>query len=280
MAVIWLVSYPKSGNTWTRAFLTAYMHAGKVNINRLVARTAGSRRMIDNHLGIDTFVRPIPEIENLRPEAYRRVSARSAKAGHDPILIKVHDVWKTTGRGEPLFPREITRAIVYIVRDPLDVAVSFAHHLGVPPDKAAEHLCNERFTLSIFGPSLKQQVPQQIASWKTHVESWLDRSGQVVYLMKYEDMKADPPKAFSGMLQHLGMPMNPELFAQSVKASSLPALQAQELLAGFQEKSISADTAFFREGKVGVGEKILSPPARAQILSYCGDAMRRLGYLK
>ena len=279
MSVIWLVSYPKSGNTWTRAFLTAYLNGGQVNINSLLAPTAGARRPIDRLLGIDSLAYPTGEIESLRPEVYRRMNARALRNGRDPIMVKVHDLWKVTPRGEPLFPPEITRSVVYIVRNPIDVAASFAHHLGIPPDKAAEHVCNETFTLALFGFGLKQQVPQLLGSWRTHMQSWLDRPGQAVYLMKYEDMRKDPAAAFTALMAHIGLEKHPAIFDQALRASSLPALQAQELISGFREKSIASDTAFFRQGKVGTGDKELSVKARAHIMSYCGDQMRRLGYL-
>jgi aryl sulfotransferase len=279
--IVWLVSYPKSGNTWARAFLAAYLRPEQaLDINNLrLGRNAGSRDFLDKLLGVNTAALPVPRVEALRPEAYRVVSRRADARGR-PAFVKVHDCWKMTPWKEPLFPPAISQLAVYIARDPRDCAVSFAHHLGIEPAKMTENICNELFTLCVHGSSSKDQVPQLLRSWKSHVESWLETSPVPKHLMKYEEMLQDPQKAFRGLLAALNVPIDDARLAAAVKRASLPALQAQELLHGFNEKSKNADTPFFRSGKAGSHAKELTPDQAAKIAAYCEVPMRRLGYVK
>jgi aryl sulfotransferase len=277
MSLIWLVSFPKSGNTWVRAFLSAY-EKGEVDVNNLYGTPiASAREMLDKQLRTKTAELTDGATEALRPQAYVNLSAKYDQKGV-PGIVKVHDRWKLTNAGRPLFPRVVTKATIYIVRDPLDVTVSLSHHLGISVQLAADWICNEQFQLLSEGEGKKSQVRQLIGSWKSHAASWIDRVPYKVHLVKYEDMHADPVKAFTGILAAIGFEIVPARVAEAVHACRFPALQAQELVKRFKEKSPKADKVFFRRGRVGDYASELPPALVDKVRNYNGEMMRRLGY--
>jgi hypothetical protein len=68
--IVWLASYPKSGNTWLRGFITALLHPGNagIDINNLYTTTiASSRQLFDELTGVSSADLAPEEIEKLRP---------------------------------------------------------------------------------------------------------------------------------------------------------------------------------------------------------------------
>lgn len=92
-------------------------------------------------MGLEASVLSDALVERLRPAVYRCLAAESP----EPLFMKVHDAWGRSDSGEPLFPADVTAGVVYIVRNPLDLASSCAHHWGVSTAQAVENLCNPEF---------------------------------------------------------------------------------------------------------------------------------------
>ncbi len=181
--IVWLASYPKSGNTWVRLALE-FLERGHLSLNDDAARRfsiASSRQLLDEVLGLNSSELPPDEVEVLRPRAYEAL-AREAKGS---VVLKVHDGWTMTRAGEPLFSPAITRAVIYVVRDPRDVAVSCAHHYMLSMDQAVSQLAGDRTASNPRG-GISTQVPQRLLSWSAHVESWLDAPRMPVLVVRYE----------------------------------------------------------------------------------------------
>ena len=105
--IIWLASYPKSGNTWVRVLLTNYLRNGEApaDINRLDGGPIASARLwFDEWAGIEASALDDKIIERLRPDVYRCMAIESTET----LYMKAHDAWYRTDRGEPLFPPDIT----------------------------------------------------------------------------------------------------------------------------------------------------------------------------
>src|SRR5262245_60164746 len=136
--IIWVASFPKSGNTWLRIVLTNLMAGGAspVDINTInqgVFFHSADRRYFDESLGFEASDLTHDEVDAIRPDFYRQAAARAA----GPVLCKVHDAFVRLSDGRPLFPPDVTRGAVYIIRNPLDVCVSWAHHAAVEHEAVA-----------------------------------------------------------------------------------------------------------------------------------------------
>ncbi len=99
--IVWLASYPKSGNTWMRAFLTALLKPDKegLDINNLVPSTiASSRQLFDEMAGVSASDLLPEEIDRLRPAIYRQ----NAMESEELVYHKIHDAWiRLPGRRTP-----------------------------------------------------------------------------------------------------------------------------------------------------------------------------------
>lgn len=274
---IWLASYPKSGNTWLRLMLACVRNGGAPPDFRTrsgFAPIAADRHGFDEALGIESSDLTEAEIATLRPQVY---AAQAAQA-EAPLLRKVHDAWTLTPAGVPLFPPDLTLGVVYLVRDPRDIAASLAHHSGLGLEEAIAALGDPHRTLAQGRRRLTEQLPQRLLNWSGHVGSWLDAPWrQPPLLLRYEDMRAAPLAALRRVVEWLGWPADTVLLRRAVDATRFETLQAAERDLGFHERPHGA-RQFFRRGESGGWRDELSAVQAARIVADHQAVMRRLGY--
>ena len=128
--IVWLASYPKSGNTWMRIFLTAYMLDVRVSINKIFGRpSTGSRDLFEKFAEVDSRKLTDDEIDNIRPDMFRKFS--DSETRDKPIFVKMHDCLHKNKNDEYIIPFDRTKAIIHMIRNPLDVAVSYGKILQI-----------------------------------------------------------------------------------------------------------------------------------------------------
>ena len=270
--IVWLASYPKSGNTWLRVFLANFQSDSDIpaDINDLDIWGSGNRRMADDALGVECSDLTSEEIDRFRPAVCRIVANRS----ENTLFVKTHDAYIVNSDAAPLIPRDVTTAAVYLVRNPLDVCVSFAHYAAKPLDYAIDQMALQTMTLARSGDRLSYQLQQRLLSWSRHVLSWLDQSAIRLHVMRYEDMCRQPVEAFSGAVRFLGLDDDLERVRRAINFSSFDALRQQELKHGFKEKPFEA-ASFFRSGRVGAWRAILTEKQIERLVVDHGAVMRR-----
>jgi hypothetical protein len=166
---------------------------------------------------------------------------------------------------------------VYIVRDPRDVAVSFAHHLNETINQAIDLMNNPKAKIAKSNRHIPRQLPQHLYTWSQHSESWLDAPVKLL-LLKYEDMLNEPLIQFGEVARFLGLKAGPEVVSAAVSAVSFERLRADEQAKGFIERQPDTE-CFFRRGIAGGWQDSLTPEQIARIEADHGPMMRRLGYL-
>jgi hypothetical protein len=274
--LVWLASYPKSGNTWTRAFLHNLFkgmsgEAGTQDINGLNRFTAAvnGRELYAETLGF----KPTDEHRDQIAAARHEVQRRATEQFEGLIFTKTHQALMVD-RGSTTINFAVTAGVIYIVRNPLDVAVSYAHHLGCSLDE----------TIAIMGsanaeiPVTETQVYEVLGSWSQHVLSWTHKPYQALCVMRYEDMLATPERTFGGLARHLLLTPTPGQLAGAIDRSSFASLRAQEESEGFQERPSETDR-FFREGRAGQWKDILTKKQVTRIVEDHSPQMARFGYL-
>lgn len=275
--IVWLASYPKSGNTWFRVFLENALAPPGISkgINQLeISKMASSRFLIDHLLGVSSSELTNYETEELRPKVYRRLAEQS----DDLQFLKVHDAWKRVSSGAALFPEDITKGVIYFIRNPLDVAISFAHHASKKIDSTIEDMNNASFSFCNNPRKTNQQVKQVMSDWSTHVISWIDNSGLPVYVIRYEDMLKDTFTTFRNALVFLDIHIKDDKLEVAIKASNFDSLQGMELVEGFKEKPIYLKS-FFREGKSGAWRNSLNQSQIDTLIQKHHKLMQRFNYL-
>ncbi len=277
--IIWLASYPKSGNTWLRVFLTNLLREDDepADINRL-DRTpiASARAVFDDAVGFEAADLSLDEVDRLRPEVYEHISNQA----NETRFFKIHDAYTYIDDcpGKPLVSFNATRGAVYIIRNPLDVTVSFANHLNTTIDKAVERMAEEDFCFSHQPGRLHEQLRQRLLSWSGHVRSWTGAEGLEVHVMRYEDMKQRPEETFTRAVQFAGLEKSRAQIEKALKFSRFSEMQRQENEKGFKEKPLQAQV-FFYKGEVGVWRELLNGSQVKKIIAAHGDVMKRFGYL-
>jgi len=276
--IVWIASYPKSGNTWVRAFLHNLVRlqkgeAGEQDINDM-SRFSTWEVDKGRYAGILGFA-PDNAVHRAEIAAARHaVQAQIANSATGLIFIKTHH-GLVMDRGHSTINFAVTAGAVYVVRNPLDVAISYAHHVGGTVDQAIEGM--SQTDLETDGKD--DATYEVIGSWSQHVFSWTRNPHQALHIMRYEDMLADPQSAFAALARHLLLdPTGPQL-ETAIDRSSFARLKAQEETKGFRERPPSADQNFFREGRAGQWREVLTPAQVNRIVGDHREQMQRFGYL-
>lgn len=273
---VWIASYPKSGNTWTRAFLHNLIRAtadetGVQDINGLNRFTVSvsGRELYAGMLGFTPTDRHREQTAAVRHQVQRYVAAQFEGL----IFAKTHQALMVD-RGSTTIDFDVTAGAIYIVRNPLDVAISLAHHMGQPVDRAIATMATENIELDVT----ETQVHEVVGSWSQHVASWTRRPHPALHIMRYEDMLGAPQPTFHALARHLLMCPTEAQFADAIDRSSFGQLRAQEDVAGFRERPRHAQR-FFREGRAGQWRDILTSRQIDQIVRDHRSQMTRFGYL-
>ena len=288
--LVWLASYPKSGNTWFRLLIETSLAApgAALDINDLQTRggIASSRRPIDELSLLDSHLLTHREADWLRPgvhEALARgefpeIGLQWALPAMSPRLMKIHDAYTAGPDGAPLFA--VASAAVVIVRDPRSVAPSLASFFNHSIDQSIADMASDDFALSARITGDSTQVRQTLLSWSAHIRSWLDQTDVPVHLVRYEDLKADTVTTFQAAMRFAGHEMERGVVEQAVAATDFAHLQAQERERGFLESKPNRkhNRPFFRQGRVDGWREELSADQVARIEADHGEVMRRLGY--
>lgn len=275
--IIWLASYPKSGNTWFRVFLTNLLYESETpaSINDLAETSiSSSRKIFDEYTGLSSADLTFDEIDRLRPDVYRMQSDES-----DELLFKkVHDKYYKVDHNQPLFPAEISKGAIYFIRNPLDVLVSFAYHSAKPVSKMIESINNSEYAFCDKNDKLPNQLRQLLGSWSDHVKSWTEQTEIPVHVMRYEDMINDTFHYFQRAVDFMGWKKSEKQIRHAIQKSDFSVLSEQESKEGFKEKMIKSK-AFFRKGQVGDWRNHLNEKDAQQIVNGHRDIMQKFGYL-
>jgi hypothetical protein len=237
---VFLVSYPRSGNTWTRFLIGNLLHQ-------------------DDPVTFGNIESRIPEI-HLFPDRTLRRLAR-------PRILKSHEYF------DPRYKK-----VVYIVRDPRDVAVSVYHYSIKRRDLPDGYPIAEFVSRFLVG-----EFFEDWGTWNEHVRSWhATREGKPGFvLLRYEDMLADPGRELAKVGPLLEVELRPEMIARAVELSSaaqMRNLENEQAHAWKLTKKTRQDKPFVRAARAGTWRSELPPKSVADIEAACGPLMGILGY--
>jgi hypothetical protein len=273
---IWIASYPKSGNTWVRVFIANLLRElqGKAAAQGINLLNRTSTWEIDAEPYQQLLGKPlnqctIEEIARIRPQVQRLLSAARSR----PFFIKTH-LSVARFEGFPTINFDITLAAIYIVRNPLDVAISYAHHAG----REIDHIIEQMADPALKSSGSERHVYEFMGSWSFHVASWSSVSHRPVYVMRYEDMLASPYKVFGGLAGFLRLAPTPDQLKRAIDNSSFAQLSKQEFESGFREKPEVADK-FFRVGRANQWREVLTKEQASRVVKAHAPMMMRGGYL-
>jgi hypothetical protein len=270
--LLWLASYPKSGNTWLRVVLHNLFRDPDepYDINKLhefcsADYVAPWYQQFDPRPSEEI---PLERIAELRPKVHESLT----RVHPDTVFVKTHNAL-IEDRGTGMITMEHTAGAIYVIRNPLDVVPSWANHYGTSIDHAVEAL-----NLSgHYAPSSKRHVYQVFGSWTEHVASWTAHPHPALHIMRYEDMAARPLETFGAVAAFLGLRPSRERLQRAIDNSTFDELKKQESKNGFGERSDNAES-FFRKGQVGSWREVLTPEQVDRVIESNKEQMQRFGY--
>lgn len=263
--IVWIASYPRSGNTWMR-FLLANLLYGQVQSS--VA------------------------LNKLIPDIHRAIAGGQLH-GNRKLLMKTH--W----RFDPGLPlREDTIGVIYMVRHPIDVLASNLEYylmrsreftmLG--SDEARRDATRRWIDDYVAHGGSRRGRDLGFGSWTENVLGWAE--GPLPYprlVLRYEDLKAAPARGMTDVARYLGVNAGEAQIADAVARSSFEAMRALEeqeierrqpgiFFNEGLEAGVQRGARFVRRGEVGGQEAILTPAQRAAAMERFATVMARFGY--
>ena len=279
--IVWLASYPKSGNTWLRMFLRSYFLKNETQFSL-------------NVKGNDIFeAQTFPNIKMLKnvsvnPTKFMDIAKNwinmqeLLNLNGNINFLKTHNA-NLTINNYPFTNTDNTIGGIYIVRDPRDVLLSFSHHLGLShKDTLEKMLSMEHFELDESDKNIKGGYKRSIlGTWSKHYLSWKSYKGRKIFFLKYEDLLENPNKKFYEILEYLKnfipLDVSSEKIAKSINITKFENLKKLEVKQGFNEQSNNPN--FFRKGKAGDWRENLDPKLSKIIEETFKNEMIELGYL-
>ncbi len=271
--ITWLASYPKSGNTWMRVFITNLVRNEEraADINALNTPNFGDRMWWDNAIGWSSSDLTEETLFSMRLDVQNHI------ARHESVIFKTHDSYLRPHTNFPLFSASATKCAIYILRNPLDVVLSYANHIGQNFPMIIRKMGDMDSTMANNGRGIRPQVTQFLGSWSWHVKTWVDAKDIKLHIVRYEDMHSAPHETFKKVCQVMGLPDDDARVAKAIEHSKFETLKAQEQEKGFRERPRKCDQ-FFNEGKVDRWKEEMRRPQIKAILREHGEIMERFGY--
>lgn len=272
--IVWLASYPRSGNTWLRVFIHCLLEvmrgaaddditiAGISKYSQWEADPANFLPFVSDPVAPENF----PRVSAVRPQVQRAMVERERSS----FFAKTHLILAQVD-GAPTISSAVTKAAIYLVRDPRDVACSLAAHLGWSLDVAIKVMASDNYVPANGAREL-------VSSWSRNVETWTTPSRPVVKVARYEDMLADPVRTFGAIAAHAAIRPSAEQLERAIRLSSFGRLQKQEAEFGAHGPAQSTDN-FFRRGISGGWRDQLSAAQADRIVADHRRQMARFGYL-
>lgn len=273
--ISWLSSYPKSGNTWIRMFINAFITKMPLNIN-----SSYQMARLDIDPGVLQLVCPTPirELNHSEQFIYRpAMLLNMLKLSPGRLVLKTHSA-KIALDGLPAHPLQISDCAIYIIRDPRDICLSLAEHMGTSIDATIEFMGNIKQGIE----DAQGGFVSLLLTWSEHVKSWTTKNKNIATLVvKYEDLLTETEETFLQILKHLqltNLSNITERFKFALKESDFEQLRLYEQNKGFVEKG--KGERFFREGKAGQWKEKLTANQINKIYNDHGSIMEQFGYEK
>jgi hypothetical protein len=274
--LIWIVSYPRSGNTFLRALLANYVSQSDPPLPLPLSEV--SKWAIGEHderLWTRLTGQP-PESRTLEAQWRARPAyfqARRAAGGGRRMVCKSHTL-NGTVFDQPAFEFLPEDRVIHVVRHPCDVALSCAHYFGLGVEGAIEQLLRD----GQFINGRPEHGYEVIGSWRQHTRTWLEPCPVPVRRVRYFDLVEDTHATLREIVGFLGLQPDEARLAATVEACAFGALAAQEEEAGFSEAKAARSGRFFRVGRTLQWVDKLEPSQAERLIAPSRAMLDQLGF--
>ena len=275
--IIWLASYPKSGNTWVRLFLSnLFSPDGEFNINN---NTIGQFPIRNHFLGLTDDVNNQDEFAKncIKAQQYLNLDSKLK-------IFKTHNAFWNWRGGEYTFTNEKnTLGVIYIVRDPRNVITSVLNYYHKKNYHEALEFMKRNVVLG--GNDTEIGLPTIVGSWSNHYQSW-KKFKKNFLIIKYEDLLKKPFEEFSRITNYLenisDLKFQNDKILRTIKECSFDNMSNQENKFGFNDNSITnreLNKKFFNLGPKNNWKNLLETEISEKIEEEFEREMKELNYI-
>ncbi len=277
--IIWIASYPKSGNTYLRSFISSYFFSKKGKFN------------FDLLLNILQF----PSIKFTKKNIFSDIEASQNWIFNQSQFFlnnnKIHFV-KTHNtldeyKGNKFTTKKQTLGAIYIVRDPRNIISSLTHHYSLNYDQAYKKIMDENASLLEKSLNNDHSNFTFLGSWSNHYKSWKNTKEFKTLFLKYEDLEDNKYDTFKKVINFVNnikgdkLEIDEKKLLNSIRSTNFTNLRNKEQIEGFEE-SITSSTGekkpFFNLGFNNRWEKILPKNILSQLNKNLQSELNDLSY--
>ncbi len=276
--IIWVASYPKSGNTWVRAFLTSYYYTkdGSYDPKQLIQipdypnpKILGKKFIKDNTVHL-----------------YWGESQKKLIKDNKVVFLKTHNALVKIGN-YPFTTPEYTCGVIYIVRDPRNVITSLKNHMDFNSyDDALSFMKDKNIILTNREKVFSRN--QFLSSWRINYTSWTKMNKFKKLVIKYEDMLKKPEETFKQLISFTNFLSNHQRyidlnkFKKALATTSFENMKKSEVEGKFIENVNSPlnnlKREFFHLGPKNDWKKLLDSKILDKMNEYYSEDLKKLGY--
>ena len=281
--IIWIASYPKSGNTWLRSLLSSYLYSNDGIFNFDLLKKINQ---FPSKQYLKFFLKDFKDIKKVSDywiAAQDRINLFNDK----PIFLKTHSALCTLENNS--FTNKInTKAVIYVVRDPRNLITSISHHYSLDTEEAYNFIVNKQkiISKSEWG-SEDFGIATVLGSWSQHYKSWKNLKFAPILIVKYEDLIADTKNSFITIINFLKEFMNIKVdekkISNTIDNCSFDKLAELEKKQDFMEavplKKDNKKLKFFYLGKKNNWKNLLDPKIVNKTKKEFKNEMRELKYI-
>ena len=285
--IIWLASYPKSGNTWLRFYILSLLMGKKTDLNLNHLKAIMAYPHSTHFQGLISNLFDIDEIAKNWIASQKKVNASKHIR-----FFKTHNMLGKY-KGYPFTDYHNTHGTIYVVRDPRNVITSLKNHYSLSNyNEAKEFMFDENKILAmskrqekLYMKSKIFPLKQIVGSWKTNYLSWKYMNKNYL-LVRYEDLVENPKSEFKKIADFVGnllkLKFTEDQIESAINFSSFENLEKMEKENGFSESTVSKDgirNKFFFLGPKNDWKKILNNKITDDIEKEFQREMKELKYL-
>jgi len=277
--IIWLASYPKSGNTWVRSLLSAYYYTKNGNFNFELLKNIN---VYPQQKYFDVKIDKPGEINS-----YWDVSQEKIISEKKIKILKTHNSLLALN-GKDFTKPKYTLGIIYIVRDPRNVITSLKNHYDLDYEQSLNFMLNEKKYLYDIQKKNDYADFHFLSSWSNHYKSWINNNLFKKIVIKYEDLENDTFKTLKNLIIYINslFQTNEKIdeikINNCIKTTNFEILKNKEKKEGFPENAYSKKTNkkidFFNLGPKNKWEKVVPKEFHEKINNIFKEDLKNLKY--